>query len=139
MNSTNDAQQTPATPEITNDADRRVLLIQALQRAQTEVVESRKYVDALEQQIRMKQERINALNILTEQNLALRQSLNLEIAQLQTAIASQQTQIKFNVAEIDYLKKELASVQKKYKKSLKREKWLLLGIGAIVLSRFIFK
>ena len=124
--------QQAQTPE--TEAARRLRLIEALERAQDEVKASRKYVAALEASVKSKQAVIDAQvkrQSLSDEAIAALQS---EVADAKAVIGSQQATIAAGGREIDYLKQELAAVNKKLRRARAVEKYLIVGIGALILT-----
>jgi chromosome segregation ATPase len=130
---TADSTQTRA-----DDEARRRQLIEALERAQDEVKASRKYIDALEAQVKSKQSIIEAQakrQTLSDEAIT---SLQKEVEILKSVIAVQEKTIETDRNEIDYLKKELDKTNKKLKRSRSLNKYLIVGVAAAVLAS-IFK
>ena len=132
------SQQTPNSIQTTNDEVRRIQLVAALERAQTEVKAGRKFIDGLESQIRSKQAQIDQLNRRDAKRIEIQTSLEAEIANLRAAIAEQKNALKIKQDETDYLKKELQKTQKKLKSSYKREKFFA-AIAAVLAAILVLK
>lgn len=128
---------TPTAAPQTEAELRRVELIEALERAQTEVVAGRKYVAALEEQIRLKQERINALGQRDEFRAAKEAALLTEINELKAAIVAKNAAQELAQTQIARLDKDLKKTQKKLRAANRRTRWVIVGaaifaVGAIV-------
>lgn len=119
---------------IQTDAEqRRVALINALERAQSEVVAGRKYIDELQTQVKSKQALIDKLVERDAARAQVEQSRQKEIAELRAAIDEQEKALQIRIDEVEYLKKELAKTQKKLRSSHRREKFLVAALGALAL------
>lgn len=120
----------------TEDA-RRSELIGALERAQTEVRAGRKYIDGLKEQVKSKQQLIDALNRRDVKRVEIEKSLQSEIDNLRLAIGQQKSALKIKVDEVDYLKKQLTKVEKKLKNSHTREKVLVVTTFVLFLLQLL--
>lgn len=119
------------------DEQRRIALVNALERAQDEVVAGRKYIDGLKEQVKSKEVRIDALNKRDEKRVEIEKSLNAEISNLRAAIEEQKSALKVKEDEVGYLKKELSKVQKKLNSSHTREKVLVVTTIVLFLLQLL--
>lgn len=121
-----------------NDEERRAALVQALERAQTEVRAGRKYIEGLKEQVRSKESLIERLDARDAVRVKAQESLQAEVRDLQAAIASQKENLKIKEAETDYLKKELSKVNKKLRNAHTREK-IFAGIAAALAAVLLLR
>lgn len=109
-------------------------MLEALERAQDEVKASRKYIAGLETSVKSKQGIIDAQTkrqTLSDEAIS---SLQKEVSDAQALISSQKTTLVADRAEIDYLKKELANTNKKLARARTLQKYLIIGIGTLLLT-----
>lgn len=131
------SQQTEnSTPTVTNQTDEqaRIQLVGALERAQTEVKASRKYISGLKEQVAIKEARIKALNdkdALSAQAIAGLQS---EIKNLRLAIAETEKAIKIRSDEVEQLKKDLNDTRKKLHRARTFAKYLTVTAAALAAA-----
>lgn len=123
---------------INEDEQRRLQLVAALERAQTEVKAARKYVDGLKEQVKLKERQIDALNKRDEKRVEIQSALERQIDDLKNAVAAQKEALKIKQDEADYLQKEIKKLQKKLKSSHTREK-IFGATTAILFLLLIFK
>lgn len=131
-------EQPLSTIQTTNDEVRRIQLVAALERAQTEVKAARKFIEGLEASIKSKEKRIDELDRRDGKRVEIQNSLESEIKNLRAAVAEQKNALIVKQEESDYLKKELQKTQKKLKSSYKREKFLA-GIAAVLAAILVLK
>ncbi len=122
------AQQSVPQPdaEIT-----RVQLVNALERAQTEVKASRKLIDALNDQVEVKEARIKALNQKDELATAAIANLQSEIKNLRAAITEATAALKVQSDEVATLKKDLDKTRKKLKRARSLTKYVTVAAAAL--------
>lgn len=130
--------QTQNSTNQTEDEARRAALVAALERSQSEVKASRRYIDELKAQVKSKEDRINALDKRDEKRVEIQESLQGQITDLKEAIAAQKDALKIKEDESDYLKKELKKLQKKLKSSHTREK-IFAGTTALLFLFLLLK
>ena len=128
----------PSTQAQETDEQRRIKILEALERAQDEVKASRAYIKGLEKQVTSKQSIIDAQTkrqILSDEAIS---SLQKETEIAKAAITSEEKTIELQKLEVDYLKKELDKTNKKLKRSRNLNRYLIVGIGALIFTT-IFK
>lgn len=122
------AQTKPSADEI-----QRIQLVNALERAQTEVKASRKLIDALEVQVDVKTSEIKALNekdTLAQSAIVRLQS---EINNLRAAITEAETALKLRADEVATLKKDLQKTRKKLHRARSLTKYLAAVAAALTV------
>lgn len=127
------SQQTPSST--TSDELR---LVAALERTQAEVKEGRKLIGAYKDQVKSLEKRLEKSGELNWANAKLRAELELQIAHYKAAIVELQSALKTRTEQAEYLKKELAKVNKKLRSSHTREK-IFAGIAAILAAVLVLK
>lgn len=128
------SQQTPSsTPD-----DRRKTLIEALERTQAEVRSGRRYIDALQGQIKSKEALIDKLNERDGVRVKIQSELEAEIKNLRQAIAETEDALRMKTEEAAYLKRELDKTNKRLKASHKREK-IFATVAAVLTALFVLK
>lgn len=130
------SQQTENSTQ--TEDQRRVQLVEALERTQREVKAGRKLIDNLEEQVKSKEKLIKKHDERNEVQNQIIDSLKSEVSNLRMSLDSQKKALEIKQAEADYLKTELAKTQKKLKSSYKREKALVVVV-AILTSLFLLK
>lgn len=135
---TADSTQKPAAAAAANShaaeaETRRKQLIEALERAQTEVRAARALIDGLEEQIEAKEASLKKLRQINDLQAAAIESQTREISNLKSALDAQKQEIKIRTETADFLKKELKKLDKKLKNSQTREKFLIGALGIAVL------
>ncbi len=113
-------------------------LVNALERAQTEVKSSRKYIDSLREQVDSKEARIAELNKKDALAAQAIESLQNEIANLKKAIEEATIVMETRSKEVAKLKADLDKTRKKLKRARAVEKYLTIAAAAI-LAAFILK
>lgn len=115
----------------TDEAARRVQLIQALERSQSEVLASRDLIGALKEQVESKEKLINSLNKKDELSQSAIKSLQYEIDSLRAAIDDAKKIMEIREKEVDILKKELDKTRKKLSRSRSISKYLAVIAGVL--------
>ncbi len=117
-----------------DDAARRVLLVEALERNQAEVIAGRKYIDALKQQVGIKQAEIKALN----EKDALAQSaitgLQSEVTSLRSAIDEASKALEIRKSEAEELKKQLDKTRRSLHRARALTKYLAITAAALAAA-----
>lgn len=129
-----DAEKTELKKQISEASETRTKLISALERAQTEVTESRKYVDDLELQITAKQQ---TLDLSIKKNKLQQNEIfaaNLEIGNLRAALEQNKLSLKARAEQVDVLEKQLKKIEGRYKRQKIFNRFLLVGLAAAVLK-----
>lgn len=121
-----DAQTVSPDPDIN-----RVQLISALERAQSEVRASRKYVDALKQELAAKEAIIKRQSELAILSAEAVKSLQSETINLRAAIEAQERIIKTSEIEISELKKQRDATRKKLSRARAVTRYLLAAAAAL--------
>ncbi len=121
----------------TDEAARRIQLIQALERSQTEVLVSRDLIAALKEQVASKESIIAAITEKDEASEAAIKTLQSEVEDLRIAIYEAQKVLELRHHEVEFLKSDLEKSNKKLSRSRRTSKVLLvlagvLGVVAIV-------
>lgn len=133
------AQTASSTPTQTNqqiDEQRRLALVEALERAQREVIAGREYVDVLEGKLKSAAAIIAAQEkrqTLSDQAIAL---LRKQAAEYQAALDEQKRRIEIDKKEIIYLRAELDQTNRKLKRSRTVNKYLIAGLAGIIIALF---
>lgn len=115
----------------------RLQLVNALERAQTEVKSSRNYIKGLKEQIEIKEARIKALNAKDELASQAINGLQSEIKNLRAAIGAAEQAIKIRSDEVAQLKKDLDKTRKKLHRARTLAKYLTVAAAALAAALFL--
>ncbi len=124
--------------QTTNGDVARIQLINALERAQTEVKSSRIFVDALRQQVASKEARITALNQKDALSTAAIKNLQSEITNLRLAINEAEAVISIREKEVLTLKSQLEKTRKKLSRARTFTKYLAV-VAAVLAGIVVLK
>lgn len=129
------SQQTASSTPQTNQAEtdiRRTQLINALERAQSEVKASRKYIAGLEASIKSKQSVIDALGAKSDKQTEAIESLESELSLLKQATTEAKAALETRKQEVDFLKSELNKTREKLSHARNVQKYLI--VAAVVAA-----
>jgi len=115
----------------TDESARRIQLIQALERAQAEVLVSRDLIDGLKEQVASKDSLIAAITEKDEVSQAAIKTLQSEVENLRIAISESQKVLELRQHEVDFLKKDLEKNNKNLTRSRRNSKILIVLAGVI--------
>lgn len=128
------SQQTPNSIPTTEAEIARLQLVNALERAQTEVKASRKLIAGLNEQIESKEARIKALNARDALSAQAIGGLQSEIKNLRAAAREAGNAIKIRSGEVEQLKRDLDKTRKKLHRSRAFVKYLTIAAAALAAA-----
>jgi len=115
----------------TDETARRVQLIQALERAQSEVLVSRDLIGALKEQVASKESIIAAITEKDEASQEAIKTLQSEVENLRMAISESTRVLELRQHEVYFLAKDLEKSNKNLTRSRRNSKVLLVLAGVI--------
>lgn len=128
------SQETGSSTTTQISAEKLIQLVEASERAQREVVISRKSVDGLREQIQSKEKIIAELKKQGEISGEAILAQKSEITELRAAIASQQQTLKISEQKSEYLAGEVKKLEKKLRRSRKVAQ---IGFGAGAVAAIV--
>jgi predicted RNase H-like nuclease (RuvC/YqgF family) len=126
------AVSTAAQTNTGADEIRRLQVVKALERSQTEVVASRRLVDEMVKQVESREAEITALRAKGALSARAISALQAETINLRVAIAAQEKAFNLRSKEVERLKKSLADSKRKHSHLRAWSKFF--GIAAAVLA-----
>jgi uncharacterized membrane protein YvbJ len=117
----------------TDEAARRIQLVQALERTQEEISSSRRFIAALKEQVESKENLISSLNKKDGLSGSAIKSLQDEVVSLRAAIDAQEKVVSLQKEESKYLRRELEKTRKDLSRSRRRSKFLIIAAGILAV------